>query len=262
MVTDPLWIALIGWMFLGVGMTALWVSQCMRRDAGIVDVGWAAGLGSLAVFYAVVGPGAIPRRILIGTTAGLWGLRLATYLFFDRVVGKPEDGRYQTLRARWGDQANRNFFIFFQAQALLDVILSLPFLLGCWNATADLGVFEYFGAAVWVVALLGESLADRQLARFRAAPSTRGKTCRVGLWRYSRHPNYFFEWLNWCAYALMAASAHHGWLGVASPLIMLYFLFRVTGIPATERHALQSRGDDYREYQRTTSVFVPWFPKT
>jgi cyclopropane-fatty-acyl-phospholipid synthase len=239
-------------------MVLLWVVQWLRRDAGIVDVGWATALGGLAVFYAAAADGALPHRAVIGTLGGLWGLRLAQYLLFDRVVGKPEDGRYQTLRARWGDRAHRNFLIFFEAQAVLDVVLSLPFLLAARNPAPTLHALEYVGAGLWVVALLGESTADRQLARFRAHPANRRKTCRIGLWRYSRHPNYFFEWLIWCAYGLIALPAPHGWLGLASPAIMLYFLFRLTGIPATERHALKSR-DDYAEYQRTTSRFVPWF---
>jgi steroid 5-alpha reductase family enzyme len=117
---------------------------------------------------------------------------------------------------------------------------------------------EWAGAALWLFALLGESAADLQLARFKADPSTRGRVCDVGLWRLSRHPNYFFEWLVWCAYFLFALPSPWGWTTVSCPLLMLYFLFRVTGIPATEEQALRSRGEAYRRYQRTTSAFVPW----
>ena len=110
------------------------------------------------------------------------------------------------------------------------------------------------------MALAGESAADRQLEAFRRDPANRGKTCRVGLWRVSRHPNYFFEWLVWVAYFVFALASPWGWVTIYCPALMLFFLFRVTGIPATEAQALKSRGEDYRQYQRTTSAFFPWFP--
>ena len=114
---------------------------------------------------------------------------------------------------------------------------------------------------LWVVAWLGEAVADAQLAKFKADPASKGRTCRVGLWRYSRHPNYFFEWLTWVAFAWFATSSPNGWIGWISPALILYFLLRVTGIPATEEQALRSRGENYRRYQETTSAFLPWFPK-
>ena len=131
----------------------------------------------------------------------------------------------------------------------------------CFNDTQAIHLLEWTGLALWATALAGEVLADRQLARFRGAPGNRGKTCRAGLWRYSRHPNYFFEWLIWCAYSLMTLPAPYGWIGLANPLLMLFLILKVTGIPANEARALQTRGEDYRRYQRSTSAFVPWFPK-
>lgn len=112
-----------------------------------------------------------------------------------------------------------------------------------------------------MVALAGEALADRQLAAFKADPGSRGRACRAGLWRYSRHPNYFLEWLVWVAYAAFALTSPWGWTSAYAPLLMLFFLLRVTGIPMAEEQALRSRGADYREYQRTTSALFPWFPK-
>ena len=113
--------------------------------------------------------------------------------------------------------------------------------------------------ALWAVAIVGEAAADRQLDRFKRDPANRGRLCDVGLWRYSRHPNYFFEFVIWISYALYAAGSPFGWSGIVSPALILYFLFRVTGIPLTEAQALRSRGEAYRRYQETTSVFVPWF---
>ena len=250
---------LFGWVVMAAMMAALWFLQRARHDAGVVDVGWTAGLGSLAILYAVAGGGDPLRRGLVAVMAGGWSLRLAWHLLADRIVGKPEDGRYQALRARWGERAQVRFFVFFQAQAVADVVLSLPFLVAMRGGDA-LGAAGLAGVSVWVVAVLGEALADAQLARFRADPANRGATCRAGLWRASRHPNYFFEWLHWWSYVLLAAGSPAWWLALIGPALMVYFLVKLTGIPATEAQAVLSR-PDYAEYQRTTSAFVPWFPK-
>ena len=241
-------------------MAALWALQVRTRDASHVDVGWAYLLGFLAILDAALGGGSTAHRALIAVLGGLWSLRLGTYLLVNRVLGREEDGRYRELRRRWGAGANRRFLVFFQAQALLDVIFSVPFLLVAFDAGA-VGPLQWAGAGLWLVGMVGESAADRQLAAWRAEPANRGLTCRAGLWRASRHPNYFFEWLIWVAFALIALAAPYGWLGLVAPALMLFFLFRVTGIPATEAQALRSRGEDYRRYQRETSVFVPWFPR-
>ncbi len=251
---------LLGWVAMAAMMAVLWLVQRARRDAGVVDVGWTAGIALLAVWYALAGAGDPLRRGLVAVMAGTWSLRLAWHLLADRIVGKPEDGRYQTLRARWGGRAQARFFVFFQLQALADVVLSVPLLVAMRGDRA-LGAAGLTGVAVWVAAVLGEALADAQLARFRAPPGNRGRTCRIGLWRVSRHPNYFFEWLHWWAYVLLAIGSPAWWLALIGPVFMLYFLLEVTGIPATEAHALASRGEEYRDYQRTTSAFVPWFPK-
>jgi steroid 5-alpha reductase family enzyme len=141
------------------------------------------------------------------------------------------------------------------------VIFSIPFLVAMTLRSQGLGAWVAAGVLVWVVAVTGEALADRQLAAFRADQTNRGRTCRVGLWRLSRHPNYFFEWLHWWSYVLLGVGSPWWALTLVGPALMLYFLLRVTGIPATEAQALASRGEDYREYQRTTSAFVPWFPR-
>jgi len=242
-------------------MLGLWLIHMPLKNASIVDPGWAGGLAVLAVIYAALGGGYPARAALIETMAAIWGLRLAFYLLLTRVIGHPEEGRYVQLRREWGRHVELKFLLFFEAQAVLAILLSAPFLLAALNRDARLSAFEYAGAALWAVAFAGEVAADAQLQRFKRDPASRGHTCRIGLWRYSRHPNYFFEWLIWVAYAVFALGSPYGYLGVFSPLLMLFFLFRVTGIPATEAQALRSRGEEYRQYQQTTSAFVPWFPK-
>jgi steroid 5-alpha reductase family enzyme len=252
---------LVGWAFVAALMLALWFVQRVRQDAGVVDVGWAAGLGFLALFYAAVSGPEPPRRWLVAALAAAWAFRLAIYLLRDRVIGKEEDGRYRALRRHWGRHAQIGLLLFFQGQALADVVFSIPFLVAMRNPAPGFGAAHAAGVLVWLVAVAGESVADAQLARFRADPANRGRTCRAGLWGWSRHPNYFFEWLHWWSYVLLAAGSPWWWVNLFAPALMLYFLFKVTGIPTTEARALVTRGDDYRDYQRTVSAFVPLPPR-
>jgi steroid 5-alpha reductase family enzyme len=254
-------LVVLGWVVMTVAMAVLWLVQRAKEDAGVVDVGWSGGIGALAVLYGLTVPGNPARRLLVAVLAGVWSARLAIYVLLDRVIGRPEDGRYRALRQRWGPSAQRNFFIFFQVQALLDVAFALPLIVAMAKASPLFSTADLAGTGLWVVAVIGETMADVQLARFRADPRHRGCTCRTGLWRASRHPNYFFEWLHWWTYVLLGIGSGLWPLTLLGPLLMALFLFKVTGIPATEAQALASRGEDYREYQRTTSAFIPWFPK-
>ena len=136
-----------------------------------------------------------------------------------------------------------------------------PLLVLMGNVNSQWSAWEILGVAVWMIGISGEGMADRQLMRFRRDPSNAGKVCRDGLWRYSRHPNYFFEGVLWCGYVLMGVGVPNGWITLVGPVLMIGSLLKVTGIPLAEAQALHSRGDAYREYQRTTSVFIPWFPK-
>ncbi len=242
-------------------MLILWLIHLPMRNAAIVDAGWAGGLAMLAVIYAVMGDGWMPRRVGIGAMVLYWGFRLGLFLLLTRVIGHPEEGRYVELRRKWGSNIALKFFAFFEVQALLDVVLSAPFLLAALDPKPHFTALEVSGVAIWLLALVGEIAADAQLRHFKMHSSNRGKTCQVGLWHYSRHPNYFFEFLIWVGYALYALDAPYGFIGLLSPALILYFLLRLSGIPATEAQALRSRGDEYRAYQRTTSAFVPWFPK-
>lgn len=245
------------WLALALFFAALWRVQARERNASHVDVGWALGLGFMALVAAAVSDGNPARRALVAAMGVAWSLRLSSHLYFDRVRGKPEDGRYARLRRSWGGNAERNFFVFFQAQALLDVILAAPFFAAAARRDG-LGACDAAAAALWLASIGGETLADRRLAAFRADPANEGKVCRSGLWGWSRHPNYFFEWMIWVSFAALAPGDWRAWI---SPALMLYFLLRVTGIPATEAQAVQSRGRDYRRYQEEVSMLIPWPPR-
>ena len=257
----PLAAVAVGWALMALAMLALWEVQRRRGDASVVDAAWTAGLGLLAVAYAVALPGVGGRRLLVAALAGLWSARLAVHLVRDRVIGKPEDARYREMRRQWGARAQVEFFWYFQAQALAAALFSVPFLAAMANGRPFPNAWDAAGVAVWLAAVAGEWLADAQLARFRADPRHRGRTCRAGLWGWSRHPNYFFEWLHWWSYVLLAAGGAWWWLTLLGPAAMLYLLFRVTGIPKNEARALETRGEDYRDYQRRTSVFIPLPPR-
>ncbi|HXQ64251.1 MAG TPA: DUF1295 domain-containing protein [Steroidobacteraceae bacterium] len=246
-------------------MTMLWLLGIRQHNMSYVDIGWSANFALLAAIYGLLGGGAPVRRLLISAMFALWGLRLAWHLA-RRIIGEPEEGRYTELRRAWGGgdtaRPNARFLAFFLLQASLNVVLSLPLLIACQNRAPQIQPLEWFGLGIWCLALLGESRADAELARFRADPANRGKVCAAGLWRYSRHPNYFFEWTIWIAYAVFAlASPPAGYVGLLMPVLMLHFLINLTGIRATESQALRSKGEAYREYQRRTSAFVPWFPR-
>lgn len=254
--------SLLLWGTLGisVGMVVLWLVQLRTRDAGIVDVGWSFALGLLAAWAALGGTGDRARRILLVVLAGGWALRLGIFLLRDRVLSGEEDGRYQMLRESWGRRQQPCMFVLFQAQALIAALFAIPFLVVAFNPR-PLGALDLLAVVIWLVSVGGESLADRQLARFKAQPSNRGRTCRDGLWAYSRHPNYFFEWIHWFTYVVLAVGAPAWWLSLLGPAAMLMFLLRLTGIPYTEKRALMTRGEDYARYQREVSAFVPWFPR-
>lgn len=250
----------LGLAAAAVMMFALWLRQRRTHNAGIVDVGWTLGIGVLVVTLAIFTDGDGWRRALVAGMTGLWSARLGAHLI-QRVRSEPEDGRYQNLREWAGQREQAVLLMFFMLQATWIVLFALPQYIALRNPT-PLGWHDFAAVSIFAISLVGATIADRQLARFRRDPQNRGKVCRIGLWRYSRHPNYFFEWLHWFAYPLMTIGMGP-WavLTLLGPVIMLLFLLKVTGVPPTEARALRSRGDAYREYQRTTSVFIPWFPK-
>ena len=262
MIANPWLLLLAGTIVVVLIMLGLWWLGIRNHNFSYVDIGWSVNFAVLAVLYAWLAPGDLSRRVIIAAMFTAHGLRLGWHLS-KRIIGEPEEGRYQQLRKDWGGSGNLNlkFLGFFEFQAILNAFLTLPMLIASFNDAPSLNVLEIAAAALFIIALIGESTADAQLAAFKRDPANKGGVCDVGLWRYSRHPNYFFEWLIWIAYAVFALASPHGWIALAMPVLMLHFLINVTGLKATEEQALRSKGERYRLYQARTSGFVPWFPK-
>lgn len=239
-----------------------WRLSVRLDNYSFVDVTWSLSFAPVALWYAASGTGWLPRRLAIAALVGAWSLRLGIYLWRRVASHHPkEDVRYAVLREKWQANLQQTFLGFFLVQAALVWLLMLPVRLIAQQATPGFQTLEIIGLALWFVALIGEGIADAQLARFRRE-NQGGGICQVGLWHYSRHPNYFFQSLLWWGLFLMALPAPWGWTAIVAPIAMLHFLLNVTGIPLTEKLSVQKRGDAYREYQRTTSAFVPWFPKS
>ena len=262
MIHSPGLLLLAGTLLVAAIMFGLWRLGIRNHNFSYVDIGWSANFAVLAVLYALLAPGYLPRRALIATLFTAHGLRLGWHLA-RRIIGEPEDGRYVQLRKEWGASGNLNlkFLGFFEFQAALNAFLTLPLLIACLNRAPQLHPLEVAGCTLFLIGIVGESVADEQLAAFKRKPANRGGVCDTGLWQYSRHPNYFFEWLIWIAYAVFALASPWGWIALAMPVLMLHFLINVTGLKATEEQALRTKGEPYRRYQARTSGFVPWFPK-
>jgi steroid 5-alpha reductase family enzyme len=259
---NPLALFFIALLCCSLFMAAVWKVALRIQNAGIVDVAWAFGFVPLALLYRFLGDGEPVRQNLITLMVLAWSLRLGIHLWKRFRIQHPvEDGRYQELRRGVSGHERFFFFWYFQAQGVLLALLSLPMLLSNFDSRIGLSFSDVLGFLIWLIAMGGESLADHQLACFKHDPSNQGKVCSSGLWHYSRHPNYFFEFLIWVAFFFYALPAPWGLLSILCPALMLAILMGVTGIPYAEEQALRSRGEAYRAYQRTTNAFLPWFPK-
>jgi steroid 5-alpha reductase family enzyme len=253
----------IGALVAFILFTITWLLSRKLDNYSFVDITWSYSMAVLAPVYALMNEVGSRRSLLVLVMAMLWSLRLGTYLLVRIRKHHPhEDVRYQVLRAKWAGKLGSRFFLFFQAQALLIVLLSMPVLLALRNSSPRVEMVELMGFCIWAVGIIGEATSDAQMGNFKKDPSNKGKVCNVGLWRYSRHPNYFFESVIWWGFWIFACGSPWGWVTIYAPAMILYFLLRVTGIPLTEKCAVESKGDAYREYQRTTSAFIPWFPKS
>jgi len=240
-------------------MVSLWIVYLFQRNAGIVDLGWALSFLVATWAYFFLGHGDLPKMMIVTGMVTLWAIRLLTHLY-KRYDASKEDPRYSRMRQRWGgDPSELLFLMMFIFQGVLVVLISTPIFIVCFGSDSIWTKWEFIGVAIWFLGLVGEGYADAQLAAFSANPANAGKVCQNGLWRFSRHPNYFFEFLVWVGFFLFALPSYGGIIAIISPLLVLLLLVKVSGIPLAEEQSLASKGDLYREYQRTTSAFVPWF---
>lgn len=243
-------------------MTILWVVSLLMKNAGIVDIFW--GLGFVIVNWVaffLTSDITLPRHWLLNIIVTIWGLRLFLHIFL-RNKGKPEDFRYADFRKKYG----KKFWWFsylqtFMLQGVLMLLISTPLIITQYaNQPSKLGFLEYLGLVIWVIGFFFEAVGDYQLNRFIKNPQNKGKLLDSGVWKYTRHPNYFGDSAQWWGYFLIACAVPFGFLTVFSPIIMTFFLIKVSGVAMLER-SMADRKPGYKEYMRTTNAFIPWFPK-
>ena len=256
------------WLAFAAIMAGAWIVQQRTRNSGWVDVSWTFGIGCVAAVAALIPLDAEPisaRQFLVAILVGIWALRLGGQLAV-RTAAMDDDPRYAELARKWGEGAPRRMFGFLQMQVLVSLPLLLTILVAAHRPGESLLLSDFLGAAILAIAIGGEAISDRQLMAFRKDPKNAGRVCDAGLWRWSRHPNYFFQWFGWLAYPVIAIDLTGvylwGWLALLGPLTMYVLLVRVSGIPPLEAHMVRSRGEAYRAYQARTSAFFPRPPIT
>lgn len=247
-----------GLVAISVYMCLVWLVSLLIRNAGIVDVAWSFGFTVLAALYWFLNPKIAPPNLLLVGMYVLSSLRLTWHLLMRFLRWYPgEDPRYLELRTKMGNLVNAKMLLVFLFQGLVLVIFSIPLMISFSDVRSNVDAFMIVAIVLWLVAFLGETIADYQLAEFVNDTKNRNLTCQRGLWRYSRHPNYFFEWLQAVSFALFVSGLQDGLFAWVSPALLLFLLFNVTGIKPSEEHSIKTRLD-YADYVKRTSVFVPW----
>jgi steroid 5-alpha reductase family enzyme len=251
-------------VFLSVVMALAWTTALRTGKSGWIDAIWSLSVGSAGAFAALAAPvdgASQARQALVAVLVGGWSLRLGLHIAA-RTARGGDDPRYAVLRAQWGATFRARLFWFLQIQAACAFVLAVAVLAAAANPAPGLRWADLIGVTLLLMAVAGESVADRQMEAFRRNPVNKGGVCDRGLWGLSRHPNYFFEWLGWCAYPLIAIDPSGaypwGWAALAAPALIYALLVHVSGIPPLEAHMLRSRGDAFRDYQARVSAFWPW----
>jgi steroid 5-alpha reductase family enzyme len=249
---------------LSILMAFAWLVQQRTGNSGWVDTIWTFSVGVVgagSALWPVGGEAANARQWLVAALVAIWSLRLGTHIAI-RTAGITDDPRYAAFAKEWGLNAPRRMFVFLQNQALGSIPLVFAIFVAARFPLASLRWQDILGAVILFIGIAGEALADAQLKRFRDNPANKGQVCNAGLWRWSRHPNYFFEWFCWLAYPVIGLSLDYPWgfATLLAPLFMYWILVYVTGIPPLEDQMLRSRGERYRDYQSRTSKFFPLPP--
>lgn len=266
--TVLLWVIALQLVSMSLIMAGGWLLQRRTGNSGFVDVVWTFGLGAVAaVSSLLLLPGndtLTTRQIIVAALVAAWSLRLGMHIV-ERSRTIADDPRYAALMAEWGVEGPRRLFVFLQQQAFASLPLALTVFVAAQNPAPFLRVQDWLGLLVIVAGILGEGISDRQLRSFIATRKERARVCDSGLWGWSRHPNYFFEWMFWLAFPLFAIDLSGGylwgWLALLGPAIMYGLLVYVSGIPPLERHMVGKYGDAYRAYQSRTSAFFPLPPQ-
>jgi steroid 5-alpha reductase family enzyme len=254
---------------LAVLMAGAWVVQQKTGNSGWVDTIWTFSLGLVgagSALWPVAGAAPHARQWLVAALVAGWSIRLGSHIAA-RTRHITDDPRYAAFARDWGADAPRKMFLFLQNQALGSIPLAFAIFVAARFPADSLRLQDFLGIAILAAGIVGEGVADAQLKAFRENPSNKGRVCDAGLWRWSRHPNYFFEWFGWLAYPVIAISLGDplsypwGFAALLAPLMMYWFLVHVTGVPPLEQQMLQSRGERYRAYQARTSVFFPLPPR-
>lgn len=250
----------IGLCVILLFMILLWLASLPLKNSSIVDIFWGTGFVIANwIYYWLTPEGYLPRKLLVGVLVTIWGLRLSIHILI-RNWGKPEDFRYQKWRKENGKAWWwRSFLKVFMLQGGLMWIISIPLLAAQYRGLpATLTFIDMIGLLIWLVGFFFEAVGDYQLTRFKAEPENKGKVLDSGVWRYTRHPNYFGDSAQWWGYYLISTAAG-GWWTIFSPILMTLFLLRVSGVVLLEK-TLETR-PGYKEYVDKTSAFVPWLPK-
>jgi steroid 5-alpha reductase family enzyme len=245
---------------LSVALALAWGVQRATDSSGWIDTIWSLAVGLGGGVAAIFADGDFGRRCAVLILIAVWSIRLASHIGA-RTRGGGEDPRYAKFIEEWGDSAGWKLFVFLQVQALAAFVLVLAVYLAAANPAPFPLSLDILAISVAIVAIAGEALADAQLGRFRRSSQARTGVCEIGLWRYSRHPNYFFEWLGWCAWPLFAIDPggrlDGSWLAILAPMLMYWLLVHVSGIPPLEEYMLRSRGEKFRSLQARVNAFFP-----
>jgi steroid 5-alpha reductase family enzyme len=244
-------------------MAVSWFVQDRTGHSGWIDVFWTFGVGIVGIVAAMTPPHfASPHRnLLVAMLAFLWSARLGVHIM-RRNLRTTDDPRYAQLRKEYGAAARGKMFWLVEKQAIVSIPLVLAITLAAHNPDVQMRWQDIAGLIVMLVSIAGETVADMQLRAFQRDPQHRGRICDVGLWRWSRHPNYFFEWLGWLAYPLIAISGTYewAWLSLLAPAVMFWLLRYVSGVPPLEEHMRETRGVAWDAYAARTSAFFPLPP--
>jgi steroid 5-alpha reductase family enzyme len=246
---------------LSILMALAWMVQQRTGNSGWVDTIWTFSLGLTgagSALWPAAGAPSNARQWLVAGLVAAWSLRLGSHIAV-RTAGITDDPRYAAFAAEWGVDSPRKMFVFLQNQGFGSIPLVFAIFVAAHFPDARLRLQDYLGVLILLTGIAGEALADAQLKKFRNDPGNKGFVCDAGLWRWSRHPNYFFEWFCWLAYPVIAISTDYewGWASLLAPVFMYWILVYVTGIPPLEAQMLRSRGERYRAYQSRTSAFFP-----